>query len=260
MSKIIKEEKRSVITEYGEIKYTLYFKDVKNSTIKFKIDKGVIVTINKNSNYLKAENFVKEKAKTVISWIEKYEKNEIKINERKFENGQQFLLLGNYYILQVNKVKKASENKVIISGNNMILNTLYLDNVDYKRKIVEKYYTQITKRILSQQYQILKNKYTSKIPNISSYSLKIRHMKSRWGSNNLNTRTITLTNTLIFAPIEDIDYVISHELCHCAIRNHSSVFYSYQAMVYPDWKERRNHLNRVVHPYIKALEKINSKV
>ena len=66
MSKIIKEEKKSVITEYGEIKYTLYFKDVKNSTIKFKIDKGVIVTINKNSNYLKAENFVKEKAKTVI--------------------------------------------------------------------------------------------------------------------------------------------------------------------------------------------------
>ena len=260
MAKIIREEKRSVITEYGEIKYTLLYKDVKNLTIKFKINKGVIVTINKNSSYLKAENFVKEKAKIVISWIEKYQKNEIKISERKYINGEQFLLLGEYYILQVNKVKKASENKVIITGKNMILNTLYLDNVDYKRKIVERFYSEITTRILSQQYQILKNKYTSKIPNISSYSLKIRHMKSRWGSNNLNTRTITLTNTLIFAPIEDIDYVISHELCHCAIRNHSSVFYSYQAMVFPNWKERRNHLNGVVNPYVKALEKINSKI
>ena len=67
MSKIIKEEKRSVITEYGEIKYTLLYKDVKNLTIKFKIDKGVIVTINKNSNYLKAENFVKEKSRLI--WL-----------------------------------------------------------------------------------------------------------------------------------------------------------------------------------------------
>ena len=260
MSKVIKEEKRSVITDYGEIKYTLYYKDVKNLNIKFKIDKGVLVTIPKKSDYIKAENFIKEKAKIITSWIEKYKENEVKISERKFEEGEQFLLLGTYYILKLNKVKKASENKVIIDGNNIILNTLYLDNVNYKRKIVEKFYSDLTKRILSQEYQILKNKCSSKIPNTEYYSLKIRHMKSRWGSNNLTNRIVTLTSTLIFAPIEDIDYVIIHELCHCAIRNHSSVFYSYQSMICPDWKERKNHLNRVINPYIKALEKINSKV
>lgn len=260
MSKIIKEEKRSVITDYGEIKYTLYYKDVKNLNIKFKIDKGILVTIPKKLNYIKAEDFIKEKAKIIVSWIEKYKENEVKIEERKFQNGEKFLLLGNYYILQVNKVKKAKDNKVIINGNNIILNTLYLDDTNYKRKILEKYYSELTNRILSQEYQILKNKYSSKIPNTTYYSLKIRHMKSRWGSNNLSNRTITLTSTLIFAPIEDIDYVIAHELCHCVVRNHSSVFYSYQSMVYPNWKERKDHLNRVINPYIKALEKINSKV
>ena len=101
MSKVIKEEKRSVITDYGEIKYTLYYKDVKNLNIKFKIDKGVLVTIPKKSDYIKAENFIKEKAKIITSWIEKYKENEVKINERKFEEGEQFLLLGNYYILKL---------------------------------------------------------------------------------------------------------------------------------------------------------------
>ena len=60
MSKIIKEEKRSVITDYGEIKYTLYYKDVKNLNIKFKIDKGVLVTIPKNQIILRQKILYKK--------------------------------------------------------------------------------------------------------------------------------------------------------------------------------------------------------
>ena len=76
----------------------------------------------------------------------------------------------------------------------------------------------------------------------------------------LKTKKITINFNLIFAPIEDIEYVIIHELCHCAVRNHSKVFYSYQQMFCPEYKARKADLNKNIHPFVVKIEAINSTI
>lgn len=69
--------------------------------------------------------------------------------------------------------------------------------------------------------------------------LKIRKMKSRWGSM-LSGRAVgvmTLNLNLIHKPIECIDYVIMHELCHLKFPNHSGDFYNLQQSFVPNWRE-----------------------
>jgi hypothetical protein len=53
----------------------------------------------------------------------------------------------------------------------------------------------------------------------------VRDMKSRWGSCSIDGR-MTLSWRLIFAPIESIDYVISHEAAHLIHPDHSKSFWA----------------------------------
>ncbi len=69
-------------------------------------------------------------------------------------------------------------------------------------------------------------------------SLKIRAMRSRWGS--LSTRSgMTLNLLLIHAPLSAIEYVVVHELCHLRYRGHGREFYGLMDSVLPDWRARK---------------------
>ena len=72
-------------------------------------------------------------------------------------------------------------------------------------------------------------------------TLKIRRMKTRWGSLS-ESGTLTLNVSLIQAPRECIDYVITHELCHLKHPDHSPAFYGLIEKVMPDWEKRKHKL------------------
>lgn len=80
--------------------------------------------------------------------------------------------------------------------------------------------------------------------NLPSPQLRVRKMRSRWGSCS-RAAVITLNLELIRTPLECIDYVITHELCHLVEFNHSSRFYDLQARFIPDWKERKRRLELI---------------
>ena len=73
--------------------------------------------------------------------------------------------------------------------------------------------------------------------------LRVRTMKSCWGSCLVNKGIITLNRKLIMKPRECIEYVVVHELCHFIHPNHSKQFYGFMEQFMPDWKERKARLN-----------------
>ena len=76
-------------------------------------------------------------------------------------------------------------------------------------------------------------------------SLTLRLMRRRWGSC-FTDRRIVLNPELFAAPVREIDYVILHELCHFREHNHSPRFYRLMNDRMPDWRERRDVLNRTI--------------
>lgn len=73
---------------------------------------------------------------------------------------------------------------------------------------------------------------------IPEFTLKMRAMKSLWGSCNRRKNIITLNYELLRFPQKCIDYVVFHELTHFLFISHNKNFYGYISRFMPDYKER----------------------
>jgi hypothetical protein len=72
-------------------------------------------------------------------------------------------------------------------------------------------------------------------------TVRIKTLRSRWGS--CSSRGYLNFNwLLVLAPLEIIDYVVVHELCHFAHPDHSPRFWKLVESVLPDYRERRKWL------------------
>lgn len=72
--------------------------------------------------------------------------------------------------------------------------------------------------------------------------LTIRKMRSRWGS--LSSRgAMSLNLLLVKAPLDLVEYVVIHELCHLEHQNHGPGFKALMDQLLPDWRSRRQQLN-----------------
>ena len=70
-------------------------------------------------------------------------------------------------------------------------------------------------------------------------------MSKRWGSCS-RKGTITLSLDLIKTPLHCIEYVITHELCHLLVHDHSPAFFRMLSRCMPDWERRKARLEEVV--------------
>jgi len=74
--------------------------------------------------------------------------------------------------------------------------------------------------------------------------IAIRSQRTRWGSctrdGNLN-----FNYKLIYLPVEIMDYVIVHELCHLDQLNHSKKFWFLVSEIVPDYRELRRKLKKI---------------
>ena len=75
--------------------------------------------------------------------------------------------------------------------------------------------------------------------------LMIRSLRMRWGSMSPK-RNLLLNWRLIQAPVDAIDYVITHELCHIDEPHHGPGFYELLEKVMPDWEQRKMTLERIL--------------
>lgn len=72
--------------------------------------------------------------------------------------------------------------------------------------------------------------------------ISFRTQQSRWGSCNGRTRNINISHRLKGAPLELLEYVIIHELCHLREMNHGPKFWALVAGACPDYRRRRQML------------------
>ncbi|OFK24327.1 M48 family metallopeptidase [Olsenella sp. HMSC062G07] len=78
---------------------------------------------------------------------------------------------------------------------------------------------------------------------VTPHALRIRRMRSRWGSCNVRTGDITLATELCFMPVASLACVCAHELCHLLEPSHGPRFWALMDRFEPDWQAEQAHLD-----------------
>jgi predicted metal-dependent hydrolase len=101
------------------------------------------------------------------------------------------------------------------------------------KKHIEEYFKQQAEHIIP-----LKVATYAQLTSLKPLSIKIRRYSSRWGS--CNSRGELSFNTLLMMlPIEVINYVVVHELCHLQHLNHSKEFWQLVAQYFPHYNQAK---------------------
>lgn len=208
-------------------------KDVKNINLKVKPSGEVILTAPLEATDDHINHIIQKRKKWILKSIEYFNKHN-KVEIKEYVSGENFKYLGKNYRL---KVYKNNEEKVLLLRG--YLQIFIKDKTQYekKQKMIDNWYKQKAELYFQ---KIIKN-YTSIIQKKVN-TIRVRKMKTRWGSCNPNKSYINLNIELIKKPKECIEYVIFHELAHLIHADHSKSFYNYLNTYMPDWQKRKNKL------------------
>ena len=232
--------KRMVLAGDQEISYVLERKQVKNLNLRIKKDGSVFVSANDIVPFEEVDEFVCNKASYILDAIKRF--NEIalyKPQPKQYVRGETFYLQGRGLRLQVSQ---AAKDSISSDGVYIYLKVKDVNDFEKKRRMVNRFLDNQCKAIfgevMDELYPLFK-KYGIEKP-----TLRIRDMETRWGSCLAKKGIVTLNKRLLEAPRNCIEYVVMHELCHFMHPNHSKYFYAFLSMLMPDWKERKQFLDK----------------
>ena len=97
---------------------------------------------------------------------------------------------------------------------------------------VGKFYIKMSKQITKERTEIYQ-----KSLGVVARSIRIDKIGKRWGSCNTK-KEITYNYLIVTLPMDLIDYIVVHELCHIHHMNHDRSFWRKVGSVMPDYKKR----------------------
>lgn len=222
----------------GEIRYVLERKAVKNINLRVRRDGSVYVSAAPSVPEERINSFVSSNVSFIRKAREKFSRQTSESSApKRYVSGETFYLAGRSLRL---KVEVGSKNTVSCDGVFILLQVKDGATSDVRRRLVQNYlrkeYQELFYHIMQDIYPVFA-KYGVAFP-----ALRLRNMKTRWGTCLPQKGIITLNTVLAQAPRHCIEYVIFHEFCHFIYPNHSKQFYGLLTGLVPDWRARKKVL------------------
>ena len=220
-----------------KIAYELTRKKVKNINLRIKPDGSVHVSASNAVTIAVIERFMKQKADFILSAIDKYNERN-KINGVRLEDEEILPILGSDYMLFI---YKGEYN--YIEENIGTLALYVTDTDDYELKY-KTYITWLKPQCVKIMTTLCQNAYDEyyRSLGIKFPVIKVKDMRSRWGSCIPSKGILTFNVHLMEYPFAAAEYVVAHEFTHFLQANHSARFYAELAKFMPDYREREKLL------------------
>lgn len=176
-----------------------------------------------------------------LGWIRKQKRGfdeQVRQSQREMVSGESHYYQGRRYLLDVREVD--SKPCVRISNNT----TLQLDvrhgmNRDQREAVLQKWY----RAQLREQIPPLLKKRLPRV-GVEISDIRIKRMKTKWGTCNSEAARIWLNLELIKKPPQCLEYILVHELVHLHQRHHNDRFKAWMDRLLPQWRNDRDKLNR----------------
>ena len=228
----------SGVVTYGglPIHYEVFYVSRKTLEIAVHPDSRVVVKAPNGTSCEAIESRLKKRARWIRKQQAYFQQFAPRTPPRQYVGGETHCYLGRQYRLKLSEGRE--EDVKLIRGHFWVTSQDRSDAAQVK-ELMWSWYTQRAHEKYTESFERCWPNFERQ--GLPRPQLKIRRMKTRWGS--LSQKgTLTLNVSLIQAPRDCIDYVITHELCHLKHHDHSPAFYRLLEKVMPDWEKRKHKL------------------
>lgn len=164
-------------------------------------------------------------------------------SKREYVSGESYYLWGKPYRLQI--IPGANIYSIDKTPNKIIMMVPEGATSDSKEHVLTEWYRAELKHVLNTVFDDCKKK-----TGICADEIKIKKMKTRWGTCNIESRRIWVNLQLAKKPPECLEYVVIHELVHLLEKNHTNRFNALVEEYCPTWKEAKKLLTNMPLDYI----------
>ena len=218
-------------------------KKMKTCRLKIFPDKTIKFSIPESTPNHWLEQYLNSKEQWISAKLLAFEQTKGYAATDEIRTGISIRYLGEDLIFAVNQCDKPV---IFKEGKTLFIGATDIHNQEKLFAQFDRWWRKDSLRILNMQvdklYPIV-GKY-----NVSRPQIKLRKMKTLWGSCSPHRGTITFNQYLTKATPACVEYVVLHEFVHFLYPNHSKQFYDFLGSYMPDWKKRKEVLDQdVVH-------------
>ena len=224
----------------NKISYTLTRSRRRTIQIAIKDSCEVQVSAPRYLSYQDIEGFILKKSNWVLRKLAEQRLACANLQKRRYTDGQQFLFLGKKYPVRVAE-RDISKSMMAFDNNQW--------NFDVPQGVSPLECELLIKDNLMAWYQDqakevlgMRLLHFARRMALHPRKIVIKTQKHLWGSCNYKKKSIHLNWRLILSPMDVIDYVVVHELCHLFVPNHSKRFWQKVAEILPDFNKHRQWL------------------
>lgn len=162
---------------------------------------------------------VQQHGKMIMDKLQSIAAARVTFKTREYEDKGKFLHLGKeHYLHELIEIGELNEEEL--------------------KKNLKKFYFASCKKIVGERIKVFQA-----LLKVKPKTIEIVESRTKWGSCS-SDKKLTFNYRLAMAPIEVIDYVIVHELCHIHHMNHDRSFWRRVGSIMPDYKEKEEFLAR----------------
>lgn len=176
-----------------------------------------------------------------LGWIRRQQKGfdqQVRQSRREMVTGESHYYQGRRYLLDV--VEHDGPASVDIVNNTTMELRIRPGTSRYDREaVLMRWY----RRRLREQIPPLLSKWEPKV-GVNVAEVRIKKMKTRWGTCTSEARRIWLNLELIKKPASCLEYILVHEMVHFLERHHNDRFRELMDHLMPQWPLQREELNR----------------
>ena len=175
-----------------------------------------------------------------LAWVRRCQagfKDQDRQSRREFVTGESHYFGGRRYRLDV--VERDEPPTVrLLNNTKMELGIRKNTDRNIREAVIHRWY----RNQLYNQLPSLLAKWEPKV-GVTVNEVRIKKMKTRWGSCNVEAKRIWLNLELAKKPTSCLAYVLVHEMVHLLERSHNNRFWDLMDRFIPQWRLHRDELN-----------------
>ncbi len=227
----------------------IIFKKRKSLGIYIDVYGNIELRVPKGTSDQAIDKLIDSKWKWIITRSDEMKEKTKGFKVKEYVDGEEFLYLGSHFSIRVivdTELKKAKvrfENLEVNkkpdfnkdTDRRLLIETPSEDE-DLLKKAMIRFYKQECKKIVESRLGHYQPYFK-----IKPRSITITSNKKNWGSCS-SLRELTFNWKLVMAPMEVVDYVVVHEMCHMVHMNHDRSFWRLVGKFIPDYENRQQWL------------------